>query len=578
MPTANQQLAALFAQMADILEILESDRFRVNAFRKTSRVLDDMAEDVAGIGPDISSLVQIDGVGKGAAQRIAEFLETGKIADHTQLMDQIPDGLLGLLNISGLGPKTISLFWNQAGVEGLDDLKAKLETGELTNLPGLGKKKLENIQKSVAFAESAGGRVRLGQAMPMAFWFVGQLEKLKQVKQAAYAGSLRRGRETIGDIDVIVSAEAKGAAAISDAFVALEPVTDVLVKGATKSSVRTRGGMQVDLRVVEPRQYGAALMYFTGSKEHNIVLRQRAIDRGMNLNEYALTKGNKIIAGQTEQEIYQVLDLAWIPPELREDRGEMILAEKNELPKLIEIGDIKAELHAHTTASDGHWSIEEYAAAAAHRGFHTVAVTDHSRGQGQANGLSSQRLEQHIKNVRVAAAQMKNQITILAGSEVDILANGQLDYPDSLLKELDLVVASPHAALTQEPKKATDRLLKAIDNPYVTIMGHPTGRIILSREGLNPDMKQLIAAAAQRGIALELNANTMRLDLRDTHARMAIEAGVLLSINTDAHGPDHLDQLVYGVLTARRAGATKAGVINCLSKAALAKWLRGTRP
>ena len=578
MPTANQQLAALFVQMADILEILESDRFRVNAFRKTSRVLDDMAEDVADIGPDISSLMQIDGMGKGAAQRIAEFLETGKIADHTQLMDQIPDGLLGLSNISGLGPKTISLFWNQAGVEGLDDLKAKLETGELTNLPGVGKKKLENIQKSIAFAESAGGRVRLGQAMPMAFWFVAQLKKLKQVKQAAYAGSLRRGRETIGDIDVIVSAEAKGAAAISDAFVALEPVTDVLVKGATKSSVRTQGGMQVDLRVVEPRQYGAALMYFTGSKEHNIALRQRAIDRGMNLNEYALTKGNKIVAGQTEQEIYQVLDLAWIPPELREDRGEMILAEKNELPKLIEIGDIKAELHAHTTASDGHWSIEEYATAAAQRGFHTVAVTDHSRGQGQANGLSSQRLEQHIKNVRVAAAQMKNQITILAGSEVDILANGQLDYPDSLLKELDLVVASPHAALTQEPKKATDRLLKAIDNPYVTIMGHPTGRIILSREGLNPDMKQLIAAAAQRGIALELNANTMRLDLRDTHARMAIEAGVMLSINTDAHGPDHLDQLVYGVLTARRAGATKAGVINCLSKAALAKWLRGTRP
>lgn len=578
MPTANQQIAALFAQMADILEILESDRFRVNAFRKTSRVLDDMVEDVGDIGPDISSLMQTDGVGKGAAQRIAEFLETGKIADHTQLMDQIPGGLLGLLNISGLGPKTISLFWNQAGVENLDDLKVKLKTGELTNLPGLGKKKLENIKKSIAFAESAGGRVRLGQAMPMAFWFVDQLEKLKQVKQAAYAGSLRRGRETIGDIDVIVSAEAKNATAISDAFVALEPVTDVLVKGATKSSVRTQGGMQVDLRVVEPRQYGAALIYFTGSKEHNIVLRQRAIDRGMNLNEYAMTKGNEIVAGQTEQEIYQVLDLAWIPPELREDRGEMILAEKNELPKLIEIGDIKAELHAHTMASDGHWSIEEYAVAAAHRGFHTVAVTDHSRGQGQANGLSSQRLEQHIKDVRAVAAQMKNQITILAGSEVDILANGQLDYPDSLLKELDLVVASPHAALTQEPKKATSRLLKAIDNPYVTIMGHPTGRIVLSREGLNPDMKQLIAAATQRGIALELNANAMRLDLRDTHARMAIEAGAVLSINTDAHGPDHLDQLVYGVLTARRAGATKLGVINCLSKAALAKWLSGTRP
>lgn len=580
MPATNHQLAALFEQMADVLELLEGDRFRINAFRKIGRVLGDMTADVADIGPDVKELSKLEGVGKGSAQRIAEFLETGKMKDHDELVAKVPPGLLELLDIPGLGPKTIALMWKDAGVKSKADLLKKLEGDELAELPGLGKKKLENLRKSIAFTQAAGGRVRIGQAMPIARWFVEQLRGLKQVKRCDYAGSLRRGKETIGDIDLLVAADEKDAGKISDFFVKLGPVSDVLGKGATKTSVRTKDNLQVDLRYIPPDSYGAALMYFTGSKEHNIALRERAIKRGMSLNEYALTKKDdesKVVARKSEEDIYDALGLDYIAPPMREDRGEITLAEKHKLPKLVDLKDIKAELHAHTTASDGHWSIEDFAAAAIERGFHTIAVTDHSRSQFQANGLDDKRLEKHIMEIRKVAEKMKDDITILAGSEVDILSDGSLDYADGLLEQLDVVVASPHAALSQEPGKATDRLLRAIENPFVTIIGHATGRLINRREGLSPDMTRLIKAAKQRGVAMEINANNWRLDLRDTHAHLAIEHGVKLAINTDAHGPGDLDELPYGVLTAQRAGATKNDVVNCMSNTALAKWLKSTR-
>lgn len=577
MSQANQTLAYLFAEMADVLEILGVDRFRVNAFRRASRVLDGLTDDIASIGPDIKALTGIEGIGRGTAQRIAEFLETGNISDRGELMSQIPGGLIELLSIPGLGPKTIGLIWKQAGVESLDDLKEQLQHDDLAELPGLGPKKLENIRKSISFSESSGDRVHLGTAMSLARWFVSKFIEFDEVQQVEYAGSLRRGQETIGDIDLIVAADPKSAKTISNAFKSLPPVTEVLVNGTTKTSVRTTDGLQVDLRIVPPESYGAALMYFTGSKEHNIVMRQRAISRKMRLNEYGLLKGKMTVAGRTEKEIYRALDLAPIPPELREDRGEFNLAESDELPDLIKLSDIRSELHAHTTASDGKWTIKELALAAAERGFHTIAVTDHSKGQAQANGLTNERLEQHISEIRQVAGQLKKKITILAGSEVDILSDGKLDYPNSLLEQLDVVVASPHAALSQDPKKATTRLMQAIDNPHITILGHPTGRLLLRREGLSPDMRQVIAAAYERGIAIEINANTWRLDLRDTHARAAIEAGVKLAINTDAHGPGDLDQLLYGVVTARRAGATKHDIVNCLSREALNRWIKGTK-
>jgi DNA polymerase (family 10) len=578
MPTTNQQLAAIFEQMAAIMEILGIDRFRINAFNKAARSIDGLAEDITAIGADMKALQKLDGVGKGTAERICQFLEQGKIDDHEELKSKIPAGLLDLLDIPGLGPKKIALLWNDAGIESMDDLKAKLEGDELAELPGMGKKTLENLRKSIAFAETAGERAKIGHALPLAEHLIAELTKRKDVKQAAYAGSLRRGKETIGDIDLLVAAAKDDAAAISDAFVTFDCVADVIAKGATKTSIRTTDHLQVDLRIVEPNSFGAALMYFTGSKEHNVRLRERAIKQGMTLNEYRLAKDDDtVVAQKTEQDIYKALGLAWIAPELREDRGEIDLAANDRLPKLVEVDDIKAELHAHTTASDGRWSIEDYALACHARGFHTVAITDHSKGQAQANGLDDKRLEQHIEAIRDVAAKLKDKITILAGSEVDILTDGKLDYPDSLLKELDVVVASPHAALSQDPDKATARLLKAIDHPYVTIIGHPTGRLIGRREGLSPDMKQIIAAAAKRGIALEINANHWRLDLRDTHARAALEAGVKLAVNTDAHSEGDLDWLRYGILTARRAGATRADVVNCLSKSALAKWLSATR-
>lgn len=578
MPNTNARLAALFQEMADVTELLGGNRFRVIAFQKAARVLGELTQDVSEVDPN--ELENIEGIGQGTADRISEFLETGQIAEHQDLIADVPPGVIRLLDIPGLGPKSVATLWKQGGVTDTDTLKKKLESGELEELPRMGKKTLANIQRNLAFAETTGQRARIGEALPLAHWFVEQLRKVKHVKDVAYAGSLRRGKETIGDLDLLVAADPKHAAAISDAFAELEVVQDVLLKGETKTSVRTRQGLQADLRIVEPDSYGAALLYFTGSKDHNVRLRERAQGRGMKLSEYGLFKegSDKPAAGKTEAEVYEKLGLSWIAPEMREDRGEIALMEKGQVPRLIELTDIQCELHAHTTASDGVWSIRELAAAAADRGFHTVAVTDHSRGQVQAHGLSIERLEEHIAAVREVAAQMKDRITVLAGSEVDILADGKLDYPDSVLKQLDIVVASPHSALSQDSAKATKRLIKAIGNRYVTILGHPTGRIVNRREGLHPDMTEVIAAAADRGIALEINANYHRLDLRDTHARAALEAGVKLAINTDAHGPADLDQLLYGLLTARRAGATKDDVINTLSKTALAKWIKATRP
>ncbi|MCE9589500.1 MAG: DNA polymerase/3'-5' exonuclease PolX [Planctomycetes bacterium] len=586
MATTNAQLAALFARMADVMQIIGVDGFRVNAYRKVSRVLEDLSEDIAKIGPDMKRLTEIDGIGKGSAERIIEFLKTGRMKDHDDLVSQIPPGLPALLDISGLGPKTAALLWKEGGIESVEQLKEKLKDDSLAALPGLGEKKLESLRKSLTFTQSTGGRVRIGQAMPVARWFVEKLRTIPghKVKEVAFAGSLRRGRETIGDIDLLVAAPEADGGAISDYFVKLEPVGQVIVKGPTKTSVRTKSasgdeaeGMQVDVRIVPLECYGAALMYFTGSKEHNVSLRQRAIDRGLKLSEWGLFKGEQRIAGRTEEEVYRALGLDFIPPELREDRDEIAQAERHTLPDLLNIEDIHAELHAHTTASDGRWSIRELAEAAVARGFHTLAVTDHSKSQPIANGLTVERLEQHIKDVHEVAASMKGKIRILAGSEVDILADGTLDYPNSVLRELDLVVASPHAALSQDPEKATKRLLRAINNPSVTIIGHATGRLINRREGLHPEMKALFAAAAERGIAFEINANSYRLDLRDAHARAALEAGVKLAINTDAHGPPDLNELIYGVMTARRAGATKHNVINCLSRDALTKWIASTR-
>ncbi|MCB1033807.1 MAG: DNA polymerase/3'-5' exonuclease PolX, partial [Acidobacteria bacterium] len=432
------------------------------------------------------------------------------------------------------------------------------------------------------FSEKSQERICLGVAYPIALELLDDLRSLDGVERADFAGSLRRGKETIGDLDFLVAC--KDPAAVRDHFVSHPSVTQVLAKGETKSSVRLEVGgvaLQADLRIVDRHAYGAALLYFTGSKEHNVRLREVAIKKNRRLNEYGLFEGKeerpqdsgaRPVAAATEEEIYRALGLPFIPPELRQDRGEL----DGPPPQLIELTDIRAELHAHTRASDGLLTIAELAETAMERGFHTIAVTDHSQSSVIANGLSADRLRRHIEAVREADEKISG-IKILAGSEVDILTDGRLDYDDDLLAELDIVVASPHVGLRQDPETATERLLAAIRHPLVHIIGHPTGRIINKREGLSPQMEALFEAAVEHDTVLELNANWQRLDLRDHHLRAALARGVKISIDTDAHDASHFDFLVYGILTARRAGMTPRSCINTWPAKKLHDWLRSKR-
>ena len=566
--SANASIATLFNQIADALEVLGENQFKVMAHRKAARMLEDLSDDVAELCKnDPEKLKSIDGLGASSVQKIQEFVATGKIKAHEEALAKLPPGLIDVLRVPGLGPKTVKLLWDQGGVTDLATLKSQLASGALEKLPRMGAKTLQNISENIAFLETASDRVRLGDAMPIAQTFVSQLGAIKGVTQAEYAGSMRRGRETIGDIDLIVATE--DPAPVMQFFCAHPLVAKVLVSGDTKSSVRLNSGLQVDLRVVPAMNWGAALLYFTGSKDHNVILRERAIERSMRLNEYGLfaddgdetppqQRGVKPVASKTEQEIYAKLGLEWITPELRESHGEF---EKNITTQLISVDDIRRELHCHTTASDGVLSIEQLIETAKSRGFDAIAITDHSRSSAQANGLSVERLREHAANIRAASAKIKG-IHVLVGSEVDILADGHLDYPDDVLAELDWVVASPHTALKQSPEAATARLLAAIANPFVHVIGHPTGRILNGRPGLEPNMKVVISAAAKAGVALEINCNPARLDLRDALVRAAHEGGAMISINTDAHDSEHFNFLRYGILTARRAGLNSAGCVN----------------
>jgi len=581
----------LLEQIGHMMELLGEDSFKAAAHSRAARVLGDLAFDLATVADDRARLLEIDGVGQKIADKIVEFRATGRIREYDELRARVPPGLLDVLEVPGLGPKTVRVMWQQGGVTDIASLKKAIDDGTLVKLPRMGAKSVEKIKQSLAFAASGAERLALGVAMPLAELLVSRLEKVKGVARVAYAGSLRRGRDTIGDIDVLVSAE-KGAAA-AKAFVEMPEVERVIASGEKKSSVLVslakvfpdggapRGTVQVDLRVVPPASWGAALVYFTGSKEHNVALRERALKNGLTLNEYGLfpdddektppqERGVRAVASRSEEDIYSALKLPYIPPEIREDRGEIELPET---PRFVEVGDIRAELHAHTTASDGAMSISELAAAAKSRGFHTIAVTDHSQSSAIANGLKPDRLKKHIEAIHRARDEVTG-ITILAGSEVDILADGRMDYDDTLLARLDLVIASPHASLSQDPATATKRLLKAIENPFVRILGHPTGRLINKRPGLSPDMPEIIGAAKEHGVALEINAHWMRLDLRDVHVRAAVDAGCVIAINCDVHAASDFDNLRYGVLTARRGWAGPESCINCWPAKKLASWLK----
>ncbi len=569
----NMVLSELFNEMADIMEILGEDRFRINSYRKVGRVIGDIPTDVEvllGKG----ELAKTPGIGKSSLAKIEEFVKTGTISAHHDLLKKIPSTLLELLNVPGMGPKGVKVVYEKLKVTSIAELKETILNGSFAELPGFGEKKAAAIAKGIKFLERSTGRIHLDEALEAAELIIKFLREQPNVQKIQTAGSLRRWAETIGDVDILVAGQ-KGEEIVR-AFTNASFIMEVVAEGPTKGSAiieaETRP-VQVDVRVVPVESFGAAAQYFTGSKEHNVRLREIAVKAKLKLNEYGLFKNETAIAGGIEDEIYQKLGLDYIDPLLREDRGEIEAAKNKSLPELIRFEDIKGDFHIHTKASDGDCDISELAQAAKDMGYKYICITDHSRSSAIANGLSEQRLAKQIQEIRQINKKL-NDITVFAGTEVDILASGSLDFDDKLLAELDFVIASIHSGLASSREKVTTRTLKAMDNPYVNCIAHPTGRLIGEREAMDLDIDAVIEHAAKTNTALEVNANPWRLDLKDIHCKMAIEAGVKLVIGTDAHNTAGLGLMDFGVATAARGWATKADVLNTLSAAQIKSWLK----
>lgn len=637
--SVNGRLSAVFERTARILEIIGADPFRINAIARAARTFDDHPGPTALVSMPRAELIKIPGIGPKIADKVVEFASTGTIAEFDEIAAQVPAPVVALMDLPGLGPKTVAMLWKEGGVQSAADLARIIEDGSILKLPRMGGKSVEKLRQALAFGATVGQRQNLGLVMPMARRIVSALRALPGVRRCDFAGSLRRGKDTVGDVDILIEAEPECASAIAEGFRTRPEVTRVLASGERKSSVMmtmvggsarwggesSSGGgtsgalgaeIQVDLRIVLAGRFGAAWMYFTGSKEHNVRVREVAQRKGLTLNEYGLFprpadgetpdwSSVAPLAAATEEEVFAALGLEWVPPELREDAGEVRAAvtmpapvsvgglfemttaapareehgraHRVVPPGLVTLADMKSELHAHTTASDGRLSIDELAAEAQRRGFHTLAITDHSRSSAQANGLSIDRLLAHVEAIHEARARFP-QLRILAGSEVDILADGTLDYPDEVLARLDWVVASPHVALSQDEESCTKRLVRAIRNPFVHVLGHPTGRLVNRRPGLSPRMAELFEAAKECHVGLEINSHWMRLDLRDIHVQDAVAAGCVISINCDTHELEDLDNLQFGVLTARRGGLTADGCLNAWPADRLESWRRLKRP
>ncbi len=557
----NAELARTLARIGTLLEIDGANVFRVRAYKEGARIVGEHGESLAALAPTPGALEALPGIGKGIAQNIRELVASG----HTPLLDELlqkyPGDVVGFTELQGLGPKRVKLLFDTLGITTRAALEAAAKAGQLRDLPGFGEKVETNIIKSLATASQWSGRLLLAQAWSLAHELAARIGALKGVAQVELAGSFRRRKESVGDLDLLVCGG--DTEQIMQAFITHQSVADVLGRGDTKSSVRLGIGLQVDLRVVPEESFGAALLYFTGSKEHNIELRKLAIDKGMSLNEYGLTQGERVVAARTEEQVYKALGLAWIPPELRESRGELAMARAGTLPKLLELGDLRADLHMHTTRSDGRDSIDDMVLAAKARGHQYMAITEHSKALAMANGFDAARVRQSVTEI-AEARKRHPDMPILHGLEVDILADGELDLDDDTLALLDWVIVSIHSRFEQAPDVATERALRAVSHPLVNAFGHPTGRLIGSREPVAFDVERVAAAEAANGVAMEINASPDRLDLSDVNARIAREQGCRFVIDTDAHATAQLDQLRYGVFQARRAGLTKADVLNTL--------------
>ena len=579
MSLSNREIADIFARCADMLQIRGDNIHRVLSYRRAAETIRAAPRDLRVIAGE-GGLTDLSYIGKTIAAKIDEMLETDRLEFYERLKAEVPEGLVDIMHINGVGPKKAKLFWQRLDITSVDALKIAAENDKLAELPGMGKKSQQKILDGIEALSRQTGRASIGDALPAAQRILEHLLELPEAQAGALAGSIRRGRETIGDVDILIAGDDSGP--IMQRFVTMENVGRVLGQGPTKSSVELLSGLQVDVRVLEKARWGTALNYFTGSLAHNVKLRQIALDQGLSLNEHALSPvdenktiietAEKILC-DSEEQVYAALGLQYVPPELREDSGEIEAARAGRLPRLITRNDIVADLHMHSTWSDGKHSIREMADACIKRGLRAIAITDHSRSLGIANGLSIERLLAQAEAVRQLNAQLGDEIEVLAGTEMDIKADGELDYPDEILAQLDFVIASLHSGLQQKRPQVTERLLKAIRNPHVDMIGHPSARQFPNREAVDADWDAVFAAAKAHDTILEINANPLRLDLKPELARLAKDLGVLLAINTDAHQIAHLDLMDFGVTNARRAWVEPQHVVNTWTIERLRQWL-----
>jgi DNA polymerase (family 10) len=575
----NKSIATLLYETADLLEIDGQDSFRVRSYRNAAEAIEALPQQIADLISEPKKLLEIQGIGKGMQANLVQLFKDGHIEAHADLLTKYRPSMLELLKIQGLGPKTIALIWSAYQVSDLEGVEKLAREGKIRTLPRMGEKHELKLLKAIEDYRRVSGRFLIDVAEGLAEKLTEHLLAAPGVEKVTAAGSLRRGRETVGDLDMLVT----GKGCIADesrqkliAHLLLFPgLMDVIAQGENKVSFRHRNGMQVDVRLLAPESFGAAMQYFTGSKAHNVALRQRALKMGFTLNEYALAtlEGEKPIARKTEEEIYAKLGLDFIPPELRENLGEIDAAATHTLPVLIEQSDIRGDVHMHTVETDGKNTIEEMAEAAKARGYEYMAITDHSKNLAFANGLTDERALAHIAKIRAVEKRMKG-IRIFAGIEVDILGDGTLDLSDEVLEQMDIVIASVHSLFNQDRDTMTARLLKAIENPNTSLLGHPTGRQLLRREPYPFDFDAVLKAAAKHRVAMELNSYPERLDLNDVHLRMAKQQGVKIVINTDSHHTSHMEKLRYGITQARRAWLTKEDVLNTLPAQKFAKAMK----
>ena len=565
----NPTMARLLAETADLLEIDGGDSFRIRGYRRAAEAAEQTTVDLVEASAETARLLEIPGIGKGMAANLQAIAATGTLPLRDELLAKYGAGLLELLKLPGMGPKTVALLWDAAKIAGIDQLAEAIEAGRLVGLPRMGEKQIEKLRKGIDDYRRSAGRFRIDVAEEAAQRISAYLMAFDGIERVTPAGSLRRGRETNGDLDLLVTGPAcapEHTAAAVEYVAAYPGIHDMIAKGENKVSFHLSNGLQVDVRLLPSASYGAALQYFTGSKAHNVSLRQRALKMGYTLSEWALARldDESVVAAATEEEIYAALGMDWMPPEIRENLGEIEAAARHALPRLIEKADIRGDVHMHTHATDGHNSIREMADAALACGFEYIAITDHSKNLAMTNGLDEERALEHVQRIREVDEQMGGRIRVFTGIEVDILADGALDLDDEVLAEMDVVIASVHTRFDQSREETTARVLRAMENPYVRILGHPTGRLLLRREPFALDLGAVLRRAAELGVAVEHNAAPERLDLNDRDLRLAKELGCRIVINSDSHDARNLGKMDYGIRQLRRAWLGPQDVLNCL--------------